>query len=263
MEMTSNAGRFPRSAELATAFSRRPRSHCIRQRAVGDSSAALSRRAWNTARGGAFDPGEGIERPVVPSIRSVVAFFAAALVVFGLGNYYIATSDNSRVVVDAEPLFARSVEQAELPAERWPRGRLEVPYYGPMVELLSLGAAFSRQPVNEQRSNPGREAADKNKAKRDQRRAARPVQRAKAKRRGEDDDAIVDPRDAYARGEPGERDARSSRDRRRPDEQRSRKREPRASVGEERQQRWSPPRPESGEGSGFNPMRLFGGFERR
>lgn len=80
---------------------------------------------------------------------SAVPIFACAAIVIGvlgLGAHYMVGRETagSRTTAEVAPLFARSVELAELPAARWPAGRLDVPYYGPMVELLTMAAEVSR-----------------------------------------------------------------------------------------------------------------------
>ena len=136
-----------------------------------------------------------------PSLPVLVSAALVALGVIGLGAHYI--HDYSRLVpaTEVEPLFARSVEQAGLPKSRWPAARLDVPYYGPMVELLTLGASASRATTTDQ----GRPATvPEPQARRAPARAeqTRQVRRAKAERSNNDVRASeVDPREAYARGD--------------------------------------------------------------
>jgi len=47
----------------------------------------------------------------------------------------------------AMPLFAKSVEQASLPATQWPSTNVEVAYYGPMVELLTQPTSSTPAPL--------------------------------------------------------------------------------------------------------------------
>ena len=67
----------------------------------------------------------------------------AGLIVGGLGlgaHHMLGGGSGSSTNKDAameQPLFARSVEQATLPATQWPSTNVDVAYYGPMVELLT------------------------------------------------------------------------------------------------------------------------------
>ena len=82
-----------------------------------------------------------------PTMRahSLIVLVSAALVAAGVIGLGAHIYNYSRApVTEVEPLFARSVEQAGLPASHWRTERLDVPYYGPMVELLTLGASASR-----------------------------------------------------------------------------------------------------------------------
>ena len=54
-----------------------------------------------------------------------------------------------------QPLFARSVEQASLPATQWPSTNVDVAYYGPMVELLTQPTSSVPAPL----ADPSRVAA--------------------------------------------------------------------------------------------------------
>jgi len=51
------------------------------------------------------------------------------------------------------PLFARSVEEAALPVERWP-SKGNIPYYAPMLDLAQTTARSSDASPNEHRSDP-------------------------------------------------------------------------------------------------------------
>ena len=177
---------------------------------------------------------------------SLPVLVCAALVassVIGLGAHYIYDHSPHAQVTEVEPLFARSVEQAGLPKSRWPAERLEVPYYGPMVELLTLGASASRATTTDQ----GRPATvPEPQVRRAPARAeqTRQSRRAKAERSNKDLRASeVDPRDAYARGDPSEprRDRRSRRTERRSPEPNPRERQAAPSEG-------------------FTPFRMFGIF---
>jgi len=143
----------------------------------------------------------------MPSAVPVITCITTALIVFVAGSYIYAgrSGNGTRLWSDAKPLFARSVEQGSFASDRWPQGRLEVPYYGPMVELLTLGASRSRPQHNEGLRQAALEPP-KVMSAREKRREDTRRQRTKPKR-GPD---MVDPQDAYARGEPQQRDWRSS-----------------------------------------------------
>ena len=83
----------------------------------------------------------------MPSTVPVVACITTALRVFIAGSYIYGgrSGHGARLSNDAEPLFARSVEQGSFASDRWPQGRLEVPYYGPMVDL----GCFALSPATE------------------------------------------------------------------------------------------------------------------
>jgi len=68
----------------------------------------------------------------------------------GLGaQHMLGASSAPPTTVQEQPLFARSVEEAALPAARWPSQNPEVAFYEPMVELLTTPARTSEpsQPV--------------------------------------------------------------------------------------------------------------------
>ena len=180
-----------------------------------------------------------------PSLPVLVSAALVALGVIGLGAHYI--HDHSRLVSATEvvPLFARSVEQAGLPKSRWPAERLDVPYYGPMVELLTLGASASRATTDQRQPA----TAPEPQARRAPARAeqTRPSRRAKAERSNNDvRSSEVDPRDAYARGDFPEQ---SSERRSRRAERRSRERD-----AEKRQ---------AAPSEGSTPFNMFGIFNSR
>ncbi len=178
-----------------------------------------------------------------PTMRahSLTVLVSGALVTAGVIGLGAHIYNYSRApVTEVEPLFARSVEQAELPASHWRTKRLDVPYYGPMVELLTLGASASRQRQPATAPEPQARRAP---AKAEQTRQSR---RAKAERSTNDmRSRDVDPRDAYARGDASEK----SRDRRSRAERRSRERD-----AEKRQVVPS---------EGMTPFNMFGIFNSR
>ena len=181
-----------------------------------------------------------------PSLPVLVCAALVASSVIGLGAHYIYDHSPHAQVTEVEPLFARSVEQAGLPKSRWPAERLDVPYYGPMVELLTLGASASRATT----SDRGRPATvPEPQARRAPARAeqTRQSRRAKAERSNNDvRTSEVDPRDAYARGDFSEQ----SRERRgRRAERRSRERD-----AEKLQ---------AAPSEGFTPFQMFGIFNSR
>lgn len=94
-------------------------------------------------------------------------------------------------VVEAKPLFARSVEQADI-RRGWPSGRLDVPHYAPMVELLTLGAnssGLSQESKGKAQATVARERRETRRSKRSQ------------PKRPSDEDESVSALDAYARGD--------------------------------------------------------------
>lgn len=69
-----------------------------------------------------------------------------------LGGGSVASKDAAA----EQPLFARSVEQASLPATQWPStNNVDVAYYGPMVELLTRPTSSAPAPL----ADPSRVAA--------------------------------------------------------------------------------------------------------
>ncbi len=157
----------------------------------------------------------------MPASASTMFVFAGLVLgAFGVGGHYLTNRDTSGKVTNAEPLFARSVEEAGLPASRWPAVRLDVPYYGPMVELLTLGASAGRtataaqsapQGPMEAAREPLRGSRDAARVRKQQKQARRP----KEKRRNEEDATEPGARDAYAREAPERKQRRGSTDSRR------------------------------------------------
>jgi hypothetical protein len=214
----------------------------------------------------------------ISSLPVLASAAALAIGIFGLGAHYLY-GRNSATVAVVEPLFARSVEQAELLASRWPPERLDVPFYGPMVELLTLGASLSHKSTTDHQQ---RQLAAERQTGRatttggDQpRRQVRQSRRANGERKDDGRLTEVNPRDAYARGESvprgSSRPEDNSRDGRRSDrgvnrvppgaerdEQRSREPESRASVRQEDRDRRVAPASE-----GVTPFRMFGIFDSR
>jgi hypothetical protein len=230
----------------------------------------------------------------MPAYSSTM-FVCAGLVLgaVGVGGHYLSSRDPAGKVKNAEPLFARSVEEAGLPAGRWPAVRLDVPYYGPMVELLTLGASAGRTATADQPAPQATEAARETprgsreavEVRRQQKQARRP----KEKRRDDEAATEPDPRDAYARAVPERKQRRGSTERGQDDEgngttRRSRSRQLEADEATDRQRyegrrQPSPDRsftredrrererqdtraPENRE-SGFTPFRMFGIFDQR
>ena len=68
----------------------------------------------------------------------------------GLGAQHLLGGDSSATNAGSQPpLFARSVEQASLPTERWSSQNRDVAYYGPMVELLTQPTSSTPAPAME------------------------------------------------------------------------------------------------------------------
>jgi len=206
----------------------------------------------------------------MPTAVPVVACITTALIVFVVGSYMYRerSVQPAHLSGDAEPLFSRSVEQGSLRPDRWPQGRLEVPYYGPMVELLTLGASRSAPRQSDDLRQPPPEPAKVTSAREKRREDTRRHRATRAP-----GNETIDPGDAYARGEPQQRGGRSSseeNERRRSRglnrEQDTRRSWDQVRRGETRRepertspkQRWPSERREVRDG--FN---LFGGFERR
>jgi hypothetical protein len=212
----------------------------------------------------------------------------------GLGGHYLSNRDTAAKVIDAEPLFARSVEEAGLPGGRWPAVRLDVPYYGPMVELLTVGASAGRtttadQSAAQQQTEAARETPRTSREASEVRKQQKQTRRPKEKRRNEDATSEPDARNSYAREVP-ERNQRRGTTQHRDDEdedrttRRSRSRQSEAGEGSElrrdegrRQQsrertftrddgrereRRDTRAPENRE-SGATPFRMFGIFDQR
>jgi hypothetical protein len=184
-------------------------------------------------------------------------------------------------------LFARSVEEAALPATRWPSQNPEVAFYEPMVELLTIPARTSEpsQPVASNREEPPVAApreivrdvpreqlkqssrrAKNPRARNDagvssepsEQRATRERGRQRAEIQDEAEERNVEPRRAGRRYQ--------DRDESEPVDIRSRSERggPRAVIREETRE---PERyvrgPEQRESLGFSPFRLFGIFDQR
>jgi hypothetical protein len=218
----------------------------------------------------------------------------------GLGAQHLlgGNSVSATNATPEQPLFAKSVEEAALPAARWPSQNLEVAYYEPMVELLTspTRSTHSSAPAtvaqHEQENPP---VADPREVVRDlPQQQAKPSKRVKNARARNDararDDATAsteqpDPRDSRAQDrqrtaaqvdaegrEAGSRRfERRSRDREESEavdirsraDRRQREAAPRAVVREEMrepEQRFGQG-PERRESFGFNPFRLFGAFD--
>jgi hypothetical protein len=212
----------------------------------------------------------------------------------GLGAQHMlgGSSSPSTNTAMEQPLFARSVEQASLPAPQWPSTNVDVAYYGPMVELLtqptsSTPAPFadpSRVAAPQQQQQPAHDVAPAPQsssttvqAQEEPRAAPREVvrdlspqqskQTRRAKNQRQRDDARssdgetasteqVDPRQARARYRDDADEPRSDR--------RSRDGERRVVVREEIRE----PEPRVVRGPeqrevGFSPFRLFGIFDQR
>ena len=183
--------------------------------------------------------------PFLPT-AAILAIVAA----LGFGTWHLNSilGDKQPRIVDTKPLFARSVEQADFRGG-WPSGRLDVPHYAPMVELLTIGA-------NAVRTSQGATQPTTDARAEERRRDLRQTKRAKPKRVPELDDS-VSALDAYAQGEVdggrrGGRDTRMRQDGRgnRPEAHRTETQE-RQNEGPGRAQ------------EGFPLFRMFGGFEGR
>jgi len=204
----------------------------------------------------------------------------------GLGAHHMLGGSSAPPTTSAQeqPLFARSVEEAALPATRWPSQSSEVAFYEPMVELLTIPArtAEPSQPVASNREEAA--VAAPREAVRDvQHEPVRPAPR-RAKNPQKNESASSDPSDRRASRERARQraeaqddaEARKSEPRRTgrrsleedsdPVEIRSRS-EPggrrvviREDVGPEQRHVRAP---EQRESFGSSPFRLFGIFEQR
>jgi hypothetical protein len=222
-------------------------------------------------------------------------FVCAGLVLgaVGVGAHYLNNRDTSANVTNAEPLFARSVGEAELPAGRSRAVRLDVPYYGPMVELLTLGASAGRTATADRSAPQGhteeargtprvlKEAA---KLRKQQKQAWRPKEE---KRRNNAVATENDAREAYARDVPERKQRRGWTPRRYDEDQADRARRSRpldvhettdrrrqegsrqpsrnrslARDGSRERGRRDTRGPENRD-SGFTPFRMFGIFDQR
>jgi len=197
----------------------------------------------------------------------------------GLGAHQMlgGGSVSSKDATAEQPLFARSVEQASLPATQWPPKNVDVAYYGPMVELLTQPTSSAPAPL----ADPSRVAAAAQHEQQQPARDAAPAaprevvrdlspQQAKQTKRAKNqrprDDARsggetaaaepVDPREARARYRDDADEPRA--DRRGRDGERRvvireeiREPEPRVVRGPEQRE------------VGFSPFRLFGIFDQR
>jgi hypothetical protein len=230
----------------------------------------------------------------MPAPSSMFVCAGLVLGALGVGGLYLTNRDTSAKVTNAEPLFARSVEEAGLSPGRWPAVRLDVPYYGPMVELLTIGASAGRmatveQPAPQEQTEAGRQTPRASGEAAEARKQQKQARRAKEKRRDEEAATEIDARDAYAR-EVSEHKRRRGSTQRRDDEneadrttRRSRTRQSEADDptdrrreeghqrprdrsltrddGQERERRGTRA-PENRE-SGFTPFRMFGIFDHR
>ena len=231
----------------------------------------------------------------MPTAASTMYICAGlALAALGLGGHYLLNRDSGKVT-NAEPLFARSVEEAGLPAGRWPAVRLDVPYYGPMVELLTIGASGGRTAAADRSAQQGHTEAERqtpltSREAKESRKQQKQARRSKEKRRKDDAATEADAREAYAREAP-ERNQRPGLTQRREDADeadrtspRSRNRQPEADAatdrrreeGRRQQTRYRSSTPEDRDererrerraaenrDAGFTPFRLFGIFEQR
>jgi hypothetical protein len=75
----------------------------------------------------------------------------------GLGAHHMlgAGSGSAQDAAAEQPLFAKSVEHASLPATQWPSKNVDVAYYEPMVELLTRPTSSVPAPL----ADPSRVAA--------------------------------------------------------------------------------------------------------
>jgi hypothetical protein len=215
----------------------------------------------------------------------------------GLGAQHLlgGNSVSSTSSTPEQPLFARSVEQASLPMERWSSQNRDVAYYGPMVELLTTptsstpapamepsptAAQQEQQPAaaEEPRAAPREVVRDLPQQQTNQSRRTR-NQRSKDDARARNEATVsteqADPRDVRAqdRQQTGpRRSERRYRDREEAEptdtrfrsERRQRDGERRVAIREEtREPEQRVVRgPEQREGFGFSPFRLFGIFDR-
>jgi hypothetical protein len=200
----------------------------------------------------------------------------------GLGAQHVLGT-SSAPPTTAQPLFARSVEEAALPATRWPSQNPEVAFYEPMVELLTTPARTSEpsQPVASNREEPQVSAsreivrdvpheqfkqtsrraknarARNNEAEPSDQRATRERGRQRAEAQDDAEEANVEPR----------RTGRRYRDRAESEPVDIRSRSERGGRRVIREETREPERyvqgPEQRESVGFSPFRLFGIFDQR
>jgi Spy/CpxP family protein refolding chaperone len=226
----------------------------------------------------------------------------AGLIVGSLGlgaQHLLSGSSGSAINTTAEqPLFARSVEEASLPATGWPTQHVGVAHYNPMVELLTtparsaqsmqLPAAEPSQTVGQSQSeqHAPREVVRDLSQTRQSRRSRNQRNRHDARANEETvSNEQVDPRAARAEVDGRKADRRESRSRRserryrdrddsadthmRSDRRRVETEDERPPAGERRvvreEIREPEPRvvrgPEPRDG-GFTPFRMFGIFDR-
>jgi hypothetical protein len=218
-----------------------------------------------------------------------------ALGALGVGGHYLTNRDTPEKVTNAEPLFARSVEEAGLPAGRWPVVRLDVPYYGPMVELLTLGASAGRtatvdQPPPQVPPHAARETPRGLEEAVEVRKQQKQTRRIKEKRPNDAAAIEADAREAYAKevqerkqrrgstqgrddeGE-GDRAIRRSRtrqhefeepiNRRRQEDQRQQAHDRSFTREDRREEKRREVRSPENRDVGSTPFRLFGIFEQR
>ena len=79
----------------------------------------------------------------------------AGLIVGSLGlgaQHMLGGNSVSATNTTEQPLFARSVEEASLPATGWPSQNVSVAHYEPMVELLTTPARSTQPPAGGRRS---------------------------------------------------------------------------------------------------------------
>ena len=209
----------------------------------------------------------------VPIYLGCVGLIVGSL---GLGAHHMI-GGNSVSATNAppeQPLFARSVEEAALPASQWPAQNLDVAFYGPTVELLTHSATSpepqpAAAPGDVPQTQEQQTAAAPPEVVRDlpRQQTKQPSKRAKNTRAKDDLTASSkqsDPRDA--RAQERQRTAAQARE----GDMRSRaerpQREPRIVVREEvrEPEQRAIRAPEPRETVGFNPLRIFGGiFEPR
>jgi hypothetical protein len=199
----------------------------------------------------------------------------------GLGAEHLTSRSSAPVPTSAQaqPLFAKSVEEAALPATHWPSQNPEVAFYGPMVELLTTPARISEpsQPAVARQEQPPAAAPREvvrdvphDQTKQSSRRAKNSRSRNESASNEPSDQTIRErgrqragaQDDVEERNVESRRSGRRYQDREESEPVEMRSRSERAVIREETRE---PERLARGqqESAGFSPFRLFGIFDQR